>query len=290
MDLYELQLSNPKVFPQFAVRNTLVLHYNCPQRDEIVQLYSKHTQVLFTLSGKRVQKHGDQIWVHSPGKGGLLKKCAFLQELPPDYSGWNTLAFYAKDDYLRSVFDEFRPYLSLADLPEPNKEMVEMFEINDRIRSCYESFLPYFGTDKPLPESVLENKFKELLFNIFSHPKNKHILAYILKIVDRHQTPVWEVMEENYMYDLKIEDFANLANRSLSTFKRDFKKHYNTTPGKWITNRRLKRAKAFLETTDKSIRQVAFDCGFSNLSHFSRTYKAEYGMSPSAYRRDWADK
>ena len=225
-----------------------------------------------------------------PKKGGLLKKCAFLQELPADYSGWDTMVFYLKDDYLRSVFDEFRSHLSLNDLPEPNKEMIEMFEINDRIRSCYESFLPYFGTNKQLPVSLLENKFKELLFNIFSHPENKHILAYILKIVDRHQTQVWEVMEENYMYDLKVEDFANLANRSLSAFKRDFKKHYNTTPGKWITNRRLKRAKAFLETTVKSISQVAFDCGFSNLSHFSRTYKAEYGMSPSAYRRDWADK
>ncbi|MDZ7757536.1 helix-turn-helix transcriptional regulator [Rhodohalobacter sp.] len=66
-------------------------------------------------------------------------------------------------------------------------------------------------------------------FLIFSPiPKTNTSCAYILKIVDRHQTPIWEVMEENYMYDLKIEDFANLANRSLSTFKRDFKKHYQT--------------------------------------------------------------
>ena len=165
-----------------------------------------------------------------------------------------------------------------------------MFEIDEQIRSCYSSFLPYFENSKPLPESLLESKFKELLFNIFSHPENRHILAYILKIVDRRQTPVWEVMEENYMYDFKVEDLANLSNRSLSTFKRDFSKHYNSTPGKWLKERRLKRAKAFLGTTDKSISQIAFDCGFSNLSHFSRTFKSEYGMSPSVYRRDWADK
>ncbi|MDZ7692773.1 MAG: AraC family transcriptional regulator [Balneolaceae bacterium] len=289
MDLYELHKSDPELFPQLSVKDTLVLYYSCPQRDKIMQLYSKHIQILFTLSGKRIQKRGDQIWVHSPGKGELLKKCAYLQELPADYSGWDVLVFYLKDDYLRFVFDEFRSHLSLTDLPEPNKEMIEMFEINDRIRSCYKSFLPYFGNNKQLPESVLENKFKELLFNIFSHPENKHILSYILKIVDRHQTPVWEVMEENYTYDLKIEDFANLSNRSLSTFKRDFKKHYKCSPGKWLTKRRLKRAKSMLQTGDKTISQVAFDCGFNNLSHFSRTYKAEYGMSPSAYRRDWAD-
>lgn len=285
MDLYELQLSNPKLFPQFSVKDTLVLYYTCPQRDEIMQLYSKHTQILFTLSGKRIQKHGDQIWVHSSEKGGLVKKCAFLQELPADYSGWDTLVFYMKDDYLRFIFEEFRSYLPLTDLPEPNKEMIEMFEVDEQIRSCYTSFLPYFGNNKPIPESVLENKFKELLFNIFSNPKNKHILSYILKIVDRYQTPIWEVMEENYWYDLKLEDFANLSNRSLSTFKRDFKKHYQTTPGKWLTNRRLQRAKAFLETTDKTIGQVVYECGFENLSHFSRVFKKKFHISPSAFQK-----
>jgi len=285
MDLYDLQLSNPKLFPQFSVKDTLVLYYSCPQRDEIMQLYSKHIQIGFTLSGKRIQRHGEQKWVSSPRKGGIVKKCAFLQELPADYSGWDVMVFYLKDEYLRSVFDEFRSHLSLNNLPEPNNEMIEMFEINERIKSCYESFLPYFGNSKPVPESLLENKFKELLFNIFSHPENKHILAYILKIVDRFQTPIWEVMEENYMYDLKIQDFANLANRSLSTFKREFKKQYQTTPGKWLTNRRLKRAKAILETTDKTISQVAFECGFKNTSHFSRIFKEKFNTSPSAFQK-----
>ena len=291
MDLYELQLSNPGLFPQFSVKDTLVLYYNCPQRDKIMQLYSKHIQILFTLSGKRIQKHGDNKWISSPDKGGLLKKCAFLQELPADYSGWETMAFYVKDDYLRSVFDEFRSYLPLTDLPEPNVEMIEMFEIDDQIRSCYQSFLPYFGNNKPLPESVLENKFKELLFNIFSHPKNKHILAYILKIVDRYQTPIWEVMEENYMYDLKIQDYANIANRSSSTFKRDFKKHYKTSPGKWLTDRRLKRAENMLQSGNKSISDTAFDCGFKNSSHFSRVFKEKFGISPSDFqKKNWPNK
>jgi len=82
---------------------------------------------------------------------------------------------------------------------------------------------------------------------------------------------------------MEIKDFANIANRSLSTFKRDFKKHYNTSPGKWITNRRLERAKAFLETTDKAISEVAFECGFKNASHFSRVFKKKFNTSPSAF-------
>lgn len=285
MDIYELQKSESELFPQYSVKDTLILYYSCPQRNKILQLYSKHIQINFTLSGSKIQHHGNQSWEHTPDKGSLLKKCAFLQEIPPDYDGWDVLVFYLKEDYLRSIFDEFRSHLSLNGLPEPNKEMFESFVTDEHIRNCYKSFLPYFRNDKPLPHSLLENKFKELLFNIFSHPKNKHILAYILKIVDRYETPIWEIMEENYMYDLKIKDFAKLANRSISTFRRDFKKHYNTTPGKWLTNRRLNRAKAIIESTDKSISQVAFDCGFNNASHFSRVFKEKFDLSPSVFQK-----
>ena len=285
MDVYEIQKSDPELFPQFSIEDNLILYYTCPQLDKVLNLYSKHICINFTLRGKRKLSHGNSTWVHNTNKGLLIKKCAFLQELPSDYTGCDVLVFYLKDDYLRSIFDKFRPHLSLKELPDPNKEMIESIVVDEHIRSCYKSLIPYFGTDKPLPESLIENKFKELLFNIFSHPENKHILAYILKIVDRYQTPIREVMEENYIYDLKIQDFANLANRSLSTFKRDFYKHYNITRGKWITNRRLKRAKAFLETTDKTIGQVAFECGFKNTSHFSRVFMKKFSTTPSEFQR-----
>ncbi|MDZ7717353.1 MAG: helix-turn-helix transcriptional regulator [Balneolaceae bacterium] len=290
MDLYEAQISNPELFPQFSLKDTLFLHYTCPQQERLMQLYSKYIQFDFTLNGKRIINQGSNRYVANPDKGLIVKKCAFVQELPSVSEGWDVLIFYLKDDYLRSLFEEFRPHLSLEDLPEPNKVMIEPFSINEHIKNSYKSFIPYIIHKKTLPDNVLENKFKELLFNVFSHPENKHLLAYILRTVENFQTPIWEVMEANYFYDLNIQDFAKIANRSLSAFKRDFKKHYQTSPGKWLTERRLKRAKSMLQTGNKTISQVAFDCGFSNLSHFSRTYKAEYGMSPSEYRRDWADK
>jgi len=286
MDLFELQKSNPDIFQQFSMKDTLFLYYRCPQRDEIMQLYSKHTQFAFTLSGKRIVHHGNSSCTIDPKKGFLIKRCAFLQELSPNYEGWDVLVFYLKDNYLRSIFDEFRPHLSFTNLPQNNDSMMDFFAIDDQTRNCYTSLIPYFGKDKVLPESIIESKFKELLFNIFAHPENKHILAYILRIVDKYQTPIWEVMEANYMYDLKIQDFANISNRSISTFKRDFKEYYKVAPGKWITERRLKLAKSLLETTRKSISDVVFDSGFNNASHFSKVFKERFQISPSEAQKN----
>ena len=284
MDLFETQKLHPHIFKQFILKDILFLYYSCPQRDKILQLYSKHIQFNFTISGKRIFHHGNNSWVSDQNKGLLVKKCAFLQELPPDYEGWDVLVFYLKDDYLRAVFEEFRPYLNLDNLPDSNEEMLESFAIDDQIRFGYQSLIPYFGSKRELPDSILEGKFKELLFNIFVHPDNKHVLAYILRIVDRYAVPIWKVMEENFMYDLKIKDFANISNRSLSTFKNDFKNYYHTSPAKWLTERRLKRAKSILESSNKTIREIAFESGFNNASHFSRVFKDAFGMNPSDLR------
>ena len=284
MNIYEIHKTNPDIFTQLALKDQLFLYYKCPQREKIIQLYSNHNQISFTISGQRIIHHGNKKWVTNRNKGLLVKRCGFLQELPDSYTGWEVLAFYLLDSYLKKVFDEFRAYLPLKNLPEVDVEMIQEFEINDKIRNSYESLLPYFGKPNLLPDSIFEGKFKELLFNILIHPDNKHILAYVNQIIGDYLIPIWEVMESNYYYDLKVSEFAEIANRSTSSFRRDFEEHYHTTPGKWLTNRRLERAVLFLTTSDKSISDITFECGFKNVSHFSKIFKEKFNESPTKYR------
>jgi AraC family transcriptional regulator, exoenzyme S synthesis regulatory protein ExsA len=267
-----------------VLKDQLFLYYNCPQKDKILQLYSNHNQLAFTISGKRILHHGDSKWITSKNRGLLLKRCAFLQELPSDYSGWEGLVLYLKDDYLKYIFEEFRQYLTLDNLPKVGVDMFQGFEINNQIRNCYESLLPYFGKPQLFPDTIFEGKIKELLFNILAHPPNNHLLAYINQITGDYVIPIWEVMEANYFYDLKISEFAEIANRSTTTFRRDFEKYYRTTPGKWLTNRRLEKAKLLLKSSDKSISEITFDCGFKNVSHYSRIFKEKFNSSPTKYR------
>ena len=72
-------------------------------------------------------------------------------------------------------------------------------------------------------------------------------------------------MEDNFCYNLSLEQYAQLCNRSLSAFKRDFSKVFNTTPGKWIATRRLEHANMLLRSSEKSVGEVAFESGFENL-------------------------
>jgi transcriptional regulator GlxA family with amidase domain len=93
-------------------------------------------------------------------------------------------------------------------------------------------------------------------------------------------------MEENYRYNVGLEDLAKMAFRSLPTFKREFKEIFRTTPGKWLLERRLKNAHLLLQTTLMNVNEIAFESGFENYTHFSRVFKAEFGKSPFHFRKE----
>jgi len=80
---------------------------------------------------------------------------------------------------------------------------------------------------------------------------------------------------------MAIEKFGYLTGRTLTTFKRDFKKAFNTSPQKWLTQKRLGLVHhQFSEKQRKPI-DVYFEVGFENLSHFSYAFKKEFGYSPN---------
>ena len=89
-------------------------------------------------------------------------------------------------------------------------------------------------------------------------------------------------MEEHFMYNLPLERFAFLTGRSLTTFKSDFKKVFNNTPGKWLTEKRLQLAYHKLSMEKQKITDVYHSVGFENLSHFSFAFKKAFGHSPSS--------
>lgn len=92
------------------------------------------------------------------------------------------------------------------------------------------------------------------------------------------------VMSENFLYNLKIEEFAALCGRSLSAFKRDFYATFGTTPSRWIKAKRLEYAKRLLVESELNINQISYDSGFINSSHFIRSFKEKYSLPPKQFR------
>jgi AraC-like DNA-binding protein len=142
--------------------------------------------------------------------------------------------------------------------------------------------LAYFtGTAKPA-ESLLTLKLKELIVSVLLGRNNPEFQS----LLKSDAPPLSQIMEANFCYNLALEDFARLSHRSLSTFKRDFRRYYNQSPGKWLLQKRLAYSAVLLKNPALNVSQVALDCGFEDLSHFSRAFKEKFGISPAHYRKE----
>ncbi|TJY35876.1 alpha/beta fold hydrolase [Pontimicrobium aquaticum] len=102
----------------------------------------------------------------------------------------------------------------------------------------------------------------------------------------KNEIDIEKVMSEKFLYNLKVEEFAKLCGKSLSAFKRDFKRIYKTSPSRWIKSKRLEYAKKLLIETNLNINQICYDCGFINSSHFIKSFKEKYNLPPHQYRFD----
>jgi len=89
-------------------------------------------------------------------------------------------------------------------------------------------------------------------------------------------------MEDNYLSNLKISDYATLTGRSDSSFNRDFKRLFGTTPKKWLITKRLSKSHKLLRNTNLNVTQIAMEVGYENVSHFIEAYKKRYGMTPKS--------
>ena len=64
-----------------------------------------------------------------------------------------------------------------------------------------------------------------------------------------------------------------------------FKQMTDKTPFAYVNAYRIERACRKLLGTDLSVTEIAYSCGFNDLSYFIKTFKAEKGMTPRAFRR-----
>jgi AraC family transcriptional regulator len=96
---------------------------------------------------------------------------------------------------------------------------------------------------------------------------------------------VREFIEDNLDGDPSIFQLAQECGLSGSHFARSFKETTGTTPHRWLTRRRVERAKELLRETDLGLADIAQACGFVDQSHFARIFSTYESYSPGRWRR-----
>jgi AraC family transcriptional regulator, transcriptional activator of pobA len=92
------------------------------------------------------------------------------------------------------------------------------------------------------------------------------------------------LVEINYKSKHAVADYAEMLNKPAKSITNLFATHYNKSPLKVIQERILIEAKRYLNFSDRSIKETAFELGFDDMQSFSRFFKNQEGVSPKEFR------
>ena len=98
---------------------------------------------------------------------------------------------------------------------------------------------------------------------------------------------VRDFIETNLGEDLTIEALANEACLSPFHFARAFKAATGVAPHRYLTNRRLERARSWISAGQLPLAEIAFRCGFSSQASFTKWFKRLVGITPGEYRTSY---
>jgi AraC family transcriptional regulator len=95
-----------------------------------------------------------------------------------------------------------------------------------------------------------------------------------------------ELLRENLDGTVRLADVAQACELSVSHFARSFKASFGLSCHRWLTDRRVERAKELLAATDTPLVEVSSQSGFRDQAAFTRTFHRLVGVSPGRWRRE----
>ena len=98
---------------------------------------------------------------------------------------------------------------------------------------------------------------------------------------------VTDYIKDNYNKNITIDDMLDRVHMSRYHFIRVFKRIMGTTPYSYLTSYRINMSKRMLRLTDRSIAEIAENCGFLDTSNFITHFKKHVGVKPMQYRKDF---
>jgi len=96
---------------------------------------------------------------------------------------------------------------------------------------------------------------------------------------------VFNYIKKNYKDNVCLDEASNLIYMTKPSFCRYFKKHTGKRFTEFLNEYRINNALKLLAQTEKDIKNICYECGFNNFSHFNRLFKYTLKLTPSEYRK-----
>lgn len=280
-DLSENVVYNNPSFPAYVRRGLLSSYPNYSAmshwHDDLEFIVILDGSMTYNVNGELIElTKGNGIFVNSRnlhyGFSEVHNQCDFLCVL------LHPSLLHTADDFFsryveRVLYDKNHPYMRLssdiswqshclaliADIYQNIEKEMAPFIIMRHFLEIFEYLFSYLSPDTPI-ESTSTSDLDSL----------KSMLRYI---------------QGNYQNKITLVEIANSGSCCKSKCAAFFKKYLKESPITYLTRYRLSQSLNYLNATDKTVTEIAYDCGFGGASYYCEIFNKYYGMTPLEYRR-----
>jgi len=240
----------------------------------------EHHMLVWFISGetKIIQAH--TTYTFNAGDIFLIPRnqLATVINYPKDGKPHKSVVMHLTRERLKNFYKKYKAIGAANPL-----QNIHRFSNHPLLESCLASLVPYFDLSDNLPNDLANIKIEEAISILRSI--DTRVDGLLSDFNEPGKINLTEFMEHHYMFNMTLDKFGYLTGRSVATFRRDFLKAYNTTPQKWLLQKRLQRAHLLIHQNNRKPTDVYLEVGFENLSHFSHAFKLHFGYPPNSLNK-----
>jgi AraC-like DNA-binding protein len=261
----------------------VIARYFSVQDHYKAEAYMEQNLLNIILEGKKMlhTQNGD-VEVKA-GEAFFLSRGEYVMSEVCENGNYTCLLIFFDENiiahWLTSVLQEMPlPVSMLNAKPEPFCKI----ELTPIMKSTALSLLPFIEQKPAFVDKILALKLQELLLLLLGSREGEKLVSFFQTLLPRG-IDLKVFMEEFFTQNWSIAEFAKRSGRSLSAFKTEFALQLNTSPMKWILDKRVERAHFLIKKGGFSIGEASFRAGFKSQSHFTRLFKERYAQPPKNF-------
>ena len=237
-----------------------------------------HALSMVIRGSQRVTADDGSVMTINAGTIGFLPKGMYtIADFVTEDEGFETLILFLSEEELENM------------LPETNTRQSRLnaagfFEVKTpvTIQHWQQSVIGISNLENPRISHLLSLKIQEVI-ELLSIQR-PDLMSRLRSMRPSSRASLREFMEHHFDKPLTVRDYAYLTGKSESSFRREFKLKFGTSPLSWIKEKRLQKAQSLLSASGTAISDVSLQVGYENVSHFIAEYKKKFGSTPGQHR------
>lgn len=276
----ENRIHSSEIKPYSYYQCVIPDHFNCVPmhwHNEFEINFIREGSAEFICGEEKFTSAAGDIIITQPNVMHSIYPCANTRQV------YDTLVFsheiFGGSDSDRYICECIKPLLNggmrvqMHITPEHHYYM-ELEQIMDHIFSCAKG-------DTPQLDMLMRSELIRLFWLLETEAEMETDLCDTGEII----RPALEYIAAHYREVITIRQLATVVHLSESYFMNQFQKHVGFSAVEYISHFRINQVCKALISTRKNVLEIAFDCGFRNLSNFNRQFRKIAGCSPTEYRK-----